>query len=139
MNNSRSYVILQEYEGCQVLNSTPPLMIGGMIWTLDESCSLGGFFYDYIRDTADQVMGVRYWIGSQGLSVQDTAFLNFLEDERFLFSKDNIFVDILFDSRFIEPFKNGDLIVDNAQDFGGEFVLKSEKGTCGIGFSYEFE
>ena len=139
MNNFRSYVLLQEHDGYEVLDSAPPFTLGGMIWTLDESFSLGGCFYNYIRDAVDQVVGIRYWIGSQGLRVHDTAFLNFLGDERFLFSKDNIFVDILFDSRSIEPFKNGNLVVDDAQDFGGEFVLKSDKGTRGIGFSCEVE
>lgn len=135
MNNYQSFVILQGFDGFEVINSDPPYTIGGTIWRIDESCTLGGCFYDCIRDRADKVAGVRYWIGSQGANIRDTAFRWFMGDERFLFSKDNIFVDILFDSQSIEPFKNGDLVVDDAQDFGGEFVLKGENDAVGIGFS----
>lgn len=139
MKTCHSYVLLQEHDGFEVLDSAPPYSLGGETWVLDDSSSLGGCFYDYLRDAIGEIAGIRYWIGSQGTSVHDSVFRNFLKDKRFVFSKDNIFVDILFDRRAIELFKNGELIGDDAQDFGGEFVVKSNKGATGIGFNYEID
>jgi hypothetical protein len=140
MRNFIYYVLLPGCDRCEVLqNSAPPFKLNGTEWMLDESCALGGCFYDYIRDAGGEVAGIRYWIGSQGPDVQDTAFRNFLTDKRFIFSKDNIFVDILFDVRSIEPFRNSRLVVDDAQDFGGEFVVANNAGATGIGFRCEIE
>jgi len=137
MKHCRSYVILPGGEGVEVFDSPPPFVSDGVIWTVNESLSLEGCFYDYIREKSGQLAGFRYWIGSRESGLHDTAFGDFLSDKRFFFSKDNIFVDILFDAHSAGRFQEGHLVLDVLQDFGGEFALKSSQGTTGIGFSIQ--
>lgn len=135
----RSFVFLPGASKAEVLGTAPPFALNGITWAVDESASLGGVFYDYIRDDAGQIAGIRYWIGNGGVSPHEFAFQGFLADPRFLCSPCNTFVDMLFDERFVALFESGVLTVDDAQDFGYDFVLKSETGVTAICISTDID
>jgi hypothetical protein len=84
--------------------------------------SLGGFFYDYLLNQSGQVVGVRYW-GMPDSQVSKGPLDSFINDPRFLFSKNENFVDIVFYSREIPALRDGKLEIDCVQNFGGDSVL----------------
>ncbi|MBC3919510.1 hypothetical protein H8L32_18635 [Undibacterium sp. CY18W] len=113
--------------------STDPFLINKNVWIPVRDVSLGGFFYDYIRNSANVVLGVRYWLINETVFDRHQVFKFFLNDSRFLFNHKDSFVDILFDKASVFDFENNLLFIDNAQDFGGEIVIKNEQ-KYGIAF-----
>ena len=94
---------------------------------------LGGYFYDYLRNSDDSIVGIRYWLLEGLSSSTQIVFSHFRTDSRFLFSLTEGFVDIVFDERDAALLRTGGLNIDVVQDFGGECVL-----SCSNHYGIEF-
>lgn len=105
---------------------------GGPVPTVEVS--LGGYFYDHICNSAEAIVGVRYWVDESIVFDRHPVFRQFMGDERFKFNQRDHYVDIVFDERNVDPFRNGTLSVQTVQDFGGDAVVK-HGNAFGISFS----
>ena len=91
---------------------------------------LGGFFYDYLRNQAGRMVGVRYW-GIPDSRISNGLLSNgllrmYLDDPRFVFDGEGSFVDIVFFAQEIANLRQGSLEVETVQEFGGDGVLNLE-------------
>jgi hypothetical protein len=84
-----------------------------------DDINLGGCFYDYFRNNNGIIVGVRYYLMENVLFEKHPIYVNFIDDERFFFNQEEMYIDILFDV------KNIDLTLDFVQDFGGESFIKN--------------
>lgn len=99
--------------------STPPIDEIAIATSID----LGGFFYDYFRNSAGAIVGVKYWILGAPQFDSHPVFSQFLEDERFIFDSVSQYVDMVFDKRDAPALRKGELTADVAHHFGGERVI----------------
>lgn len=86
--------------------------------------SLGGCFYDYLRSSEGRLVGVRYWVIERVKFDQHSVYSQFFDDERFVFDQLRSCVDIVFSQDDVALLQEGRLMVDAAQEFGGEGVVK---------------
>jgi len=95
----------------------------------DDQCevvgiSLGGYFYDYLRRSDGEIVGVTYWLMEPVNFGRHPVYSQFLDDDRFAFDAEGGCVNIVFDESNVELLKKGQLTADVVQEFGGESVLK---------------
>lgn len=96
-------------------------------WEKDNTVSLGGYFYDYLKSMDGIFIGVRYYIDNES-DIQNTfIFKEFEKDHRFSFDFKNKSVDILLKMDCKEDFERKIFYIDLAQDFGGDYVLINNK------------
>lgn len=96
----------------------------GETWVSVE-ISLGGCFYDHLLAPEGEVVGVRYWIIDRVDFSSHPVFRLFLDDERFSYSQSADYVDIVFCDGYANLLRDCLLTVDDAQEFGGESVVRS--------------
>ena len=87
--------------------------------------SLGGYFYDYLRRSDGEIVGVTYWLMGPVNFEQHPVYSLFCSDSRFVFDATGGCVHIVFDESDAELLKIGQLTPEVVQEFGGESVLKS--------------
>lgn len=86
--------------------------------------SLGGCFYDFLRSTDGELIGIRYWLIESVKFEEHPVYSQFLGDGRFAFDQAGNYVDIVFDERNVAFLRSESITVETVQDFGGERVVR---------------
>ena len=110
--------IIKQYESSEIPDEN---------WKKNDHINLGGFFYDYLLSKEKKIIGVRYWMNEKNSFKSNPIFISFSKDSRFIFNKDENFVDILFLEEYLKLYKSGCFNIDYAQDFGGDIIISNGK------------
>jgi len=84
-------------------------------------------FYDWLRDSKEQVLGVRYW------PFEDTEFLiDFAKGLAYVSTDLSRYIEIYFSGQ-----RNAEPNLSSDQDFSYDAIFRSDEGEYAIGFGAE--